>query len=283
MPVDLVVARKKLANKTDPLVIFPFSCVHFDSPACHRELFEQFLREIHLAPQACVVGLGDCLDAYRTTDRNTLRTALVNSEAWSTIDEQIRGKIEELAAFIKRQCPSFAAKTICLLDGNHGWSFKSGGSDIQYLAELLDVRYARETAFIRLTLEFGSTKRNVILFASHGYGTTGGSPALDLRKMEVRIEPNFEADIFLMAHSHQRGAIKVPTLGMTDQRHPRLIEKTKLLVRAGAFLKTYLQNEAPTYGEKKLYRATDLGWVRVYVYPKQDSEGLLHLKFETQY
>ena len=244
-----------------------------------REYFEQVEEEDNALP----IGVGDCLDDYRTTDRNAIRTALVNSDAWKRQDKTVRGLVDEFAEFINKHCPSFGKKAICLIDGNHGWKFQDGTTDVNYLCSLLGVRYARKAAFVRLTVARKRTHQNIFIVAHHGYGTTGGSPALDLRKMEVRVEPAFDADIYLQAHSHQRGFVKIPCMAMSDQGTPRLVEKTKLLVRCGAFYKTYLENQEPGYGEEKLCRATDLGWVRILIHCERDKLGLMRFRYEAHY
>jgi hypothetical protein len=72
---------------------------------------------------------------------------------------------------------------------------------------------------------------------------------------------------------------------MTAKGKPRLIERTKVFVRSGAFLKGFKEDcpststpHFPQYAEKVAYRPTDLGWVTVNIrltkhHPKDRDEA----------
>ena len=85
-----------------------------------------------------------------------------------------------------------------------------------------------------------------------------------------RAEGSFDADIFCLSHTHRRYATKLPLLTLTRKGQPRVIERTKVFVRCGAFLKGFVPDEPrtdrahfPSYAETKALRPTDLGWVAI--------------------
>ena len=87
------------------------------------------------------------------------------------------------------------------------------------------------------------------------------------------MEAGFDVDIYLAGHTHRKHAHKESLLTLSDYgKEPKLIERSKVVARCGAFLKGFhddhpsvTMRHAPSYAEEKLLRPTDLGWLEITV------------------
>jgi hypothetical protein len=73
---------------------------------------------------------------------------------------------------------------------------------------------------------------------------------------------------------------------LTSEKHPQIVERTKVFVRCGAFLKGFKHDlptvdraHAPSYAEVQAYRPTDLGWVRVNVGWRKDGYPTFEVRY----
>ncbi|MCD6192758.1 MAG: hypothetical protein J7L26_04725 [Candidatus Aminicenantes bacterium] len=98
------------------------------------------------------------------------------------------------------------------------------------------------------------------IFAAHGYG--GGRKWGGKINKLADIQAYFDADIFLMAHIHSRGAVKEMRLTLPRSGKLRLKQIPKLLVVVPAFYKTY-QEGIDTYASKLLYPPSALGMAEI--------------------
>ena len=99
-----------------------------------------------------------------------------------------------------------------------------------------------------------------------GRTTSGDVAAL------TKLEAGFDADIYVAGHTHRRHAHKEAVLTLSRKGEPRIVDRTRVFIRCGAFLKGFREDEptttrrhVPTYAEEKMLRPTDLGWVELEV------------------
>jgi len=267
--VKIFERRIRVRSLQRGVTIIPFACVHWDHPGFHETLFKQFIERVRQDPIAWTIGLGDYLDFARQSYRHELRKALPagDEDSQEHLDYFVADRAEN---FISQVSP-IKSRCIGLIDGNHNWVFLSTNQArgwaasetlTAYIARRLSVPYLGYTAVVDLLFE---NERGVFdkytLFASHGYGMSGTTAASDLGAMERKVEPAFSADCMMTAHTHRRLAYFLPEIEVCNGE---IMERSHLLIKAGAFLKAYLENRV-TYAERKLYRPLDLGWVEIHI------------------
>lgn len=215
--------------------------------------------------------MGDTCDAARTHYRKHVRSYQEDENSQEALDEWHRREVRDLAKILL----PIRKRIMGAILGNHFWEYLDGTNSEQYLCQLLGIPYLGPVGVIRL--EFMSRTRKQVdhsltVVAHHNGGSNGGrTPGADVNALK-RAEDAFDADIHLLSHTHRRHGYKEPILVLSSKGTPRLLERTKVFVRTGAFLKgfkedrpTTTQKHLPSYAEQKLYRPTDLGWVEIHI------------------
>ena len=101
----------------------------------------------------------------------------------------------------------------------------------------------------------GDSTHSFRIYCHHGAGyaqTPGGK----LNRL-VQFMQSFDADLYFVGHVHDHVARKEPAIG-ADRQCNKLVERQRLGVIAGSYLKTY-QQSVISYGEQRGYRPTSLG------------------------
>lgn len=263
MPKPLVI-KLPLGRST----FVPAGCLHW--PIGDKDLLKEWIKEVKSAENGFTVLMGDSLDAARTHYRNHLKVYKDDENSQLQLDEWHRKDVEELAKLLD----PIKDRVRGVVLGNHYWVYGSGINSEQYLAHLLGVPYLGPLGLARLDFvdPGGRTRHHATLYAHHSGGSTGGrTTGGDVGALE-RTELSFDADIYVLSHTHRRHAFRIPTMSLTSKGDPRIREKTKVFIRSGAFLKGYKEEEAtttkphfPSYAEAKALRPTDLGWVKLHI------------------
>lgn len=257
-----------LASLRRGLTIIPFACVHWDHPGCHTNLFYQFLDRAR-DPDVYTLGLGDYLDFARSHYRTELRRVLPDEDSPEHLDALVADRLDKFAQIIA----PLASRCLGLVEGNHSWTWmttdQSRGifaaeTSTQYLCRRLKIPYLGHTTMLTLEMSYqGSVVDRYVILANHGYGAGGSTASADLGRMERTIEPAFDADLYITAHTHRRLCYFMPEMTQHDAEEAiGFREKPHLLVKAGAFLRGYIP-ERTTYADRKLLRPLDLGWVEI--------------------
>jgi hypothetical protein len=247
--------------------LIPFACTHWDHPGCHQALFQRFV-ERGSTPGVYTLGLGDYLDFARSSYRTELRKVLPDEDSPEHLDALVADRVDKFYEVIKPIAPG----CLGLIEGNHSWTWMTndrprgilaGETTTEYLCKKLGVPYLGHTAMVTLNVQVNQPRLTdrYIIIANHGYGGGGSTGSADLGRMERSIEPAFDADCYITAHTHRRLAYIMPEL-VLDQSGAKFVEKPHLLVKAGAFLRGYLPDRT-TYADRKMLRPLDLGWVEI--------------------
>lgn len=236
--------------------------------------------------------MGDTLDFARTHYRNHIRGYRDDDNSQEAIDEYVRKDVRALAKILA----PVKGRLMGAILGNHFHEFMDGTNSEQYLCQLLKIPYLGPTGLVRLEFKdrAGVVRHTMTLWAHHSGGSAGGrTSGGDVNAME-RAENTFDADIYLLSHTHRRYGTRQPILRLNAKGKPRLIERSKIFIRTGAFLKGYKQDMPTTdrrytasYAEQKALRPTDLGWVTARItlvdWGSKDSKGGVQQKIEISY
>lgn len=264
--------RVVLHNYAGPLTIISIGCVHADDPGFSESLFKQCIEEIKRTPDCLVIGLGDFSNFLRTTARKHLQSYTGDEDSWRDLDQMVRKKAEE---FAHKWLSPIKDKILGLAEGNHFHRFVSGETDTQYLCQLIGVPYLEKPAFVRLQIcnNAKRTLRTLKLLIHHGDwsgGTarTGG----DVNSLENK-GMGFDFDIFIASHTHRRYGMHLPVLTIPVVGKLKVIERPRVFIRTGTFMRGYVEDCQGRYVDKKLLSPTDLGYVRLLVHFQQSYDA----------
>ncbi len=263
---------------TKDFLMLPGCCLHW--PIGEKELLGHWIEAIGSKPNAYTILMGDSLDMARAHYRNHLRTYRADENSQDALDGFAKGEVRKLA---DRLAP-IKKRIWGALSGNHYWEFADGTNSEQYLCHLLGIPYLGALGVFRVNAE--SPKQTLTVFAHHSGGTSGARTTGGDVNGVARAELAWDMDVYLMGHTHRRLAWKDPVMGLSRERQPRVVERTKVFARCGAFLKgfkedfpTTTQRHVPSYAEKESYRASDLGWVEISVEWTKDGRPDFTLRY----
>src|SRR4030042_1804564 len=117
------------------------------------------------------------------------------------IDKMVRENVEKLADILR---PT-KGYWVGLIEGDHRWIFQDSTSADQYLCQLLQCDFLGTSSLVRIAMGVNHhPEADTILYVHHGIGssrTSGGH----LNRVEDLLKI-WEADIYLMGHSHAKVA-----------------------------------------------------------------------------
>lgn len=243
----------------------PAGCLHW--PVGEKDLLRQWVRSVAEAENGFTILMGDALDCARTHYRKHIRSYQEDENSQEALDEWHRKDVRDLA----KELEPIKGKIIGAISGNHYWQFMDGTTSDQYLCQLLGIRYLGPYAAIRLDFRNQTNGRvmyHMTMVAHHNGGSQGGRTTGGDVNAALAMERAFEADIYLVSHTHRRHAHKETILTLSSKGKPAVRERMKVFVRTGAFLKGFKADSPtanaphfPGYAELRAYRPTDLGWV----------------------
>lgn len=262
----------------EPVHYVPAGCLHW--PIGEKDMLRRWVKEMQRLPNAFTVLMGDTQDCARTHYRDHVRGYRADQNSQLALDEWVRRDVADLA----KELSPIQGQIAGAILGNHLWEFADGTNSEQYLCQLLKIPYLGPTGIV--CLEFrdkggkGRCRLQQVIYAHHHGGSQGGrTTGADANALE-RSELVFDADIYTLSHTHRRLGFKLPKLGVTSKGSRRLVERTKVFVRSGAFLKGFGEDNPstsrphiPSYAESKALRPTDLGWVTVGIHARGGNGG----------
>lgn len=265
--------RIKVKGMGDTISLFPFGDVHYGAPLFSESTWVESLREWKSAENPYFLGMGDYMDLFAASNRDALMRASLHESATAQVEDMQTRLVEAFAdeiAFMK-------GRTIGLMEGNHHGTYLNGTTTTQKLCEKMGTKYLGCSTYIMLSIEFPRTDKSlpVVIWAHHGQGaaqTKGGS----LNRVE-KMMSSADADIYLMGHDHERGAIKDMRFYLKRQPNGTVVtkEKQRIYGRTGSYLLAYKDGKASYVADKAL-RPKVLGHIRIDITPRQDRDKGMH-------
>ena len=257
--------------------LIPFGDVHRHSPACDVTRWHQFLDRAKRDDNenTYYFGMGDYEDFASTSERDILAHPKLHESTTAQFDKYAASLVDQFAEEIE----FMRGRLLGLIEGHHFWLFESGLTSTHLLAARFNVPYLGNVCAFRLGVAIG--KRNhgcaVDIIAAHGKekSTSGKTVGHTINGVDHlrRIFP--AADIYLMAHDHQKHAASKTILEVETGRGHHLVTKQKRqwLCRTGSFMRGYVEDE-DSYVVRELYTPTDLGVVRGEIEIRRDEKGI---------
>lgn len=245
----MIVYTKKINYKYgDTISIKVCSDWHVGNSHCDEKCIKKYLEDID--DKTYIIGNGDLMDCIVTSDLKRYRKSSDGTDGDDIIDQQVNKLYSWLEPYKDR--------IIILGTGNHEDQItkRTGSNPSKRLCEKLNCKYGGYSYLLRLILsEGGNRGRTLIIRAHHGWGggsrTTGG----ELTKYSKDVN-YWIADLHIYGHGHKLQTDKMVRLGLIGDR---LKAKSKYIVLAGSFLKTFSENEDPTYAEIAGYPPNEMG------------------------
>jgi hypothetical protein len=221
---------------------------------------------------AYVVIMGDVVDTFSPSNRQRLRAANLYDAAEIALEmllEQLEQEVFEALAPLE-------GRVLAVLEGHHYLEHADGTTTDIRLAKRLGAPFVGRSAFIGLRfVQDGKVVDEVTVYAIHPDGaaaTISGIVASVLRR-----QGGFAADLFAVAHYHQRGAWAVSSLtpSLSPQR-PTVRDREVWFVLTGSFMRGYDaaarlgERIVPSYVERKWLLPNALGAPVVHLAPVVD-------------
>lgn len=216
------------------------------------------------------IGMADFIDMESPSNR----TALERSGVYDSVIDALDAKAEDLEEELKEILKPTIGRWLGVLEGHHYHVHQDGTTTDQRFAQFLKCPFLGTSAYVNLTFKSPSSAINpqFNIWAHHGRGGGGlaGSPSNTLEKKIL----GFDADIYLMGHTHTAGAIPrdrvYPYWGKTMGH---LTHKKLYLVNCGAYLKGYEERRQRGgrpqggYPEKGFMNPLALGGAKIHFRP----------------
>lgn len=265
-----------LPTRHTPFSIFPFACVHADNPGHSAATWHEFLHEVKTTPHAVAIGMGDYMDFLRAHARDYLKHYPNDEDSFNKLHDWRRRMADE---FCEKYLDGIKDKLIGLSLGNHHHEFEVGYNDTMYMCEQLKVPYLGKGFFIRLNVSEPKRDTHAVftILGHHGENIGGGATmGGDVTAMENKSK-DWDYDIIIAAHNHKKHGFHKEPVGIPHKGKLKLVEHPKAFIRAGCFMRGYVEN-CVTYAEARgLMNPTAIGYVRLDVKFKQDYDGNTYL------
>ncbi len=251
--------------------LIPTGDWHLGSRACDEKKLDALLQWILKKEDTYLLGMGDYVDAVIRQDLKRFTGTTIKEELLDVLDSLLN---EQRDTVIKKLKPlAERGKILGLACGNHEDTIKRNYSfDIMAdICKSLNVPFLGYSFIYKLGLKKknNGTRRTIDIYGHHGWSscrTSGGS----LNQLE-RTLGEFDVDMVLMGHDHQKVGKRIPRMRCNDNM--RMVARPIVLARTGSFLKTYIEGDT-TYSERKAYRTTDLGVVRIDIRFQGDNKDI---------
>ena len=255
--------RTLYGKAAQPTRLVAVGDLHVGSSTFARRRFKKFMAEQAAIPQTHFIIMGDVFDALVVNDSKRFRLSNIDPCYFSCahpdrfLDMQVDDAIELLSPY--------TSQILGILRGNHeDQILKRYNTDMIWQlcdrlgGKNLDLGYS---ALLYLQLKTDSSTKNrtlraVRVFLHHGYGggsrTEGGAVTTYSRFITY-----YDADIYLVGHSHQQWSKKIARVGIN--RKGDWEDRTVILANTGTFKKSLVEGVSPSWEETMGFNPRLLG------------------------
>jgi len=231
--------------------------MQFGASGFDEKLWERFKKEFISTPHAYAIGLGDYTDIFRPKLQVKIESAFAGD---MSAREQMDGLVEREIRQLASKMDFLQGKILGMTSGHHQYEFLNGTNSTQKLCERLRAPYLGFAAYILLKLLYkkDNSALNVKIWLTHGSGGSVFS-STDLRNLEAKIAPYWNADIYLRGHSAKLEMAPITLYDITPQAEHKIVQRTKWIINCGGFMEGYVEGKE-TYVEQKNMPPAARGW-----------------------
>ena len=249
-------------RKRTTISIIPFADVHLGTSACDVDKFKELIKWVKDTPNVYLIGGGDYVEGINISDYKRFDPDMVASEYKDVLGRIVQHQVDDMVNILK----PVRDRIIGLSWGNHERTVLSRYHyDVMMsLCGKLDVRCLGWASITRLKLirphKGGVASQVVHIFMEHGSGG-GKKKGGKVNRLEDRSN-DFDADIFIMAHTHDKIATTKSQLYVPRQGEMSLRERKRVYCICPSYYNTYRLGDM-SYGERSGYSPTSTGVVRI--------------------
>ncbi len=271
-------------SRSDEFTVWNIADIHLGNKACAIDRVKEDIDIIKKDKRAFWFGGGDYAEYIGLDDKrfdpDCVHDAITIKDM-GHLGKYLTQQIAELFGPIQHKC-------LGLLLGNHEKRYQQaaqqthlhswlctelGVLNLEYSA-FVDVVFVRTATVDKPVLSSSSPKdnnttgnRRTYRFALHHGAGFAQTPGGKLNRL-IDWMNMCDADIYMIGHVHDQQGRRHPTIG-ADAACRKLVEKVKIGVVSGSYLKTYAQG-ITTYGEQRMYKPTNLGAAFVHIQPDKN-------------
>jgi len=272
--MEINVKTIKIKDETTWYHIIPIGDIHMGNIGCDIKKLEKLVAWIKGKPNVYWIGMGDYFDCINLGDKRfDLSTVAVEfrDELHNLVPSQV-ARVAKILEPIKEKC-------IGLHEGNHERTIRLHNQynptyELWRSFNIPSIPMLKDAAITRLRFAYECKAKKqpsykYDIFSVHGNvgGRKGGAKLNRLEDMCA----NFQADIYLMAHSHIKLTSSKSQLYVDSKLNLR--RSKKVLAVTGCFLNGYTEG-AGGYCEQWMLSPTMTGVVKISLRPVQ---GDLHI------
>lgn len=259
--VDIDITAEK------PVTLIPLSDLHIGHAEHNKKLLVDTINYIK-NKGAYSILVGDLIDAIAMHDRRYENDSIAD-EFKPHLDnlhhEQCKSVIKSLTP-IKNQI-------LGTLGGNHEATLKKMASydAVAVIAEGLEIKQLTDPSYMILRFHNGGKSMLIRLWLSHGCFMGGGKfRGSKVNNLEAKAG-QFEADIYLSGHTHDRWVTSRTNLVITDRG--LIKENRKIFCNTGSFVDSYTQGESDSWVSRSGFPPMTPGCIRIDFYLKRNTKG----------
>ena len=254
-------------NMDENIYLWFFGDIHRDTRECDEDRWKYFLKKAKdtMTDNTFFIGMGDYHDFASTREKRYLSSE--GGDLHSSTSNLLDGIAEKHNRDLADELSFMRGRLLGLIEGNHSWRFENGKTSTEDLAERLDTKdmgwLCHYTTILHNT---AGHSYNIAVHYILCHGKAGGKTFGITVNQVGDLKSIFPiADVYVMAHDHQRIAHPVSVLIPIKCRDGYQIkQKRQLLCRAGSFMKAY-QDQSNSYEIFRLYRPSDLGALKIII------------------
>ena len=222
----------KLDKKDDNIQLRPLGDIHIGNLGCDLEEFEKSISVVKNSDEHYTIGMGDYIDNVMAWAQGGV------DKRWNpeTVDRRMLTTEEQTDVFIKLFSP-IQSKIWGLLAGNHEWKTINQARFIKDFCKPLGLEYLGRLAFLNVQISHNKKILKDFLFCVMHGGYSGMLAGGAVNRMKA-ISGDFDADIFLMGHSHDLWT-RSGTRVIYDKKTNNFRERKQLFANTGTFLRGY--------------------------------------------
>ena len=274
------------SSRSDVFTIWNFSDVHYGNKACAVENFKRDIQKVKDDPYSFWLSTGDLCDYISYTDKRfdpDVVPEYIAVKDLARLGKKLITDMRDMLVPIKNKCLGIGL-------GNHELKYMRYNEQVDLhswlCTELECPNLGYSSMFDVLFLKYAKWRKKPALvsyakkpswktidhyfkyrfYTHHGAGfatTPGGKLNRLIRFMEY-----FDADIFFCSHVHDQKGQRLVVIG-ADEQCKKLIQKEKIGIISGSYLKTYAE-DVISYGEQRGYYPTTLGASFVRINPDKN-------------
>lgn len=253
-------------SRKDTFRIWFIGDIHLGSKLCDEKQLKNDIDAIRVDPNAKVFLLGDICDFISLND---WRYESDNIAPWVDPTDVGNSQME----YAVKLFDPIADKIIGAIQGNHERTMErdSNNNVHKNFCNDLSLRNLGYSALIRMAFTWRRNKtdkqggdfRALDIFLHHGFGG-GRTMGADGNRF-AEVQRGYEADIYVMGHTHQRHASK-SIIYKINNLCDELVPKTRLACRSGTYLKT-TQQKTISYSERAGFNPLVTGGLCITYHP----------------